>query len=112
MQSMIAPGTPAAQMLSKVKTEFMVLVSKFTHNDHRTIKQHIFKFYQEKHIKVSLFIQDKLQALDGTIHLNFTGLNSVFTPAGHKPGLLKIYKQDNDAHVVIKEKVIPMVHTG
>jgi hypothetical protein len=38
------------------------------------LKQNIFKFFEDKHIKVSLFIQDEIQGIDGTIYLNFCGL--------------------------------------
>ena len=35
---------------------------------------------------MSLFIQDKTQASDGVIHLNFVGTNVIHTPVGNKPG--------------------------
>lgn len=69
MQAMIENGSDANKLISKVKTQFMVLASNFSHDDHRVVKQQIYKFYQDKHIKVSLFIQDKVQSLDGTIYL-------------------------------------------
>jgi hypothetical protein len=39
----------------------------------------MYKFFQDKHIKVSLFIQDGIQGLDGTIYLNFAGEGPCFS---------------------------------
>lgn len=49
------------------------MVSSFTAYDYLIIKQHVYKFFEDKHIKVSLFIQDEIQGLDGTVYLNFCG---------------------------------------
>mmetsp|Transcript_9469 Transcript_9469/g.14518 ORF Transcript_9469/g.14518 Transcript_9469/m.14518 type:complete len:149 (+) Transcript_9469:331-777(+) len=79
------------------------------------IKQQVFKFFQDKHIKVSLFIQDKIQDVDGTIFLNFVGQNPIYTPMGYKPGTVKILtpasSKDKDASKYILEKEIKMPHS-
>lgn len=79
--------------------------------DFKVIQQQLFKFYSDKHIKVSLFIQDKLQSINGKIHLNFVGKAPVFTPAANKPGLIKIYKPGNPSAPVVTKQV-QMLHTN
>jgi hypothetical protein len=44
------------------------------------------KFFQDRHIKVSLFIQDQIQSLDGTIYLNFAKEGVIFSDK--KPGTI------------------------
>jgi len=52
------------------------------------IKQQLYKFFQDKHIKVSLFIQDGIQGLDGTIYLDFADTGVIY---GQKPGQVRFY---------------------
>lgn len=52
------------------------------------IRQQIYKFFEDRHIKVSLFIQDKIQGLDGTIYLDFSDVGPQFSL---KPGLVKFF---------------------
>lgn len=54
------------------------------------LKQQIFKFFEDKHIKVSLFIQDEIQGIDGTIYLNFCGVGPF---KSIKVGSVKTYNQ-------------------
>lgn len=58
------------------------------------------KFFQDKHIKVSLFIQDAIQSLDGTIYLNFAQEGVIFS---EKPGTVK-YGDGRPS------KQLPLVH--
>ena len=57
------------------------------------LRQEIFKFFQEKHIKVSLFIQDKIQASDGSIYLDFSGVGP---EESHKPGTVILYSSKGE----------------
>lgn len=83
---MVDQGSEAAAVVDKVKTTFLMLANQFTSYDFVQVKRQLSKFYQDKHIKVSLFIQDKTQASDGVIHLNFVGINPIFTPMKNRPG--------------------------
>jgi hypothetical protein len=58
------------------------------------------KFFQDKHIKVSLFIQDGIQSLDGTIYLNFAQEGVIFS---EMPGTVK-YGEGRPG------KQLPLVH--
>ena len=92
LYNMIDKNTEASKKIDETKARFVLMIHKFNGYDFQVIKQQVSKLYQGKHIKVSLFIQDKVQSSDGTIYLNFTGKNPVFTPIGNKPGTLKILK--------------------
>ena len=83
---MVDQGSEAADVVGKCKTTFLMLANQFNSYDFVQVKQQLSKFYQDKHIKVSLFIQDKTQASDGVIHLNFVGPNPIFTPIKNRPG--------------------------
>lgn len=51
--------------------------------------------------------------MNGTIFLNFVGKNVVFTPAGNKPGTVKIYSSDMGSTVQPKSVTqIPLIHTN
>ena len=51
--------------------------------------------------------------MNGTIYLNFTGKNPVFTPTGNKPGTVKIYSSDMGSNVQPKfVHQIQMIHTN
>ena len=50
--------------------------------------------------------------MNGTIHLNFVGKNVVYTPAGNKPGLVKIFSADMGTIKPKLERQIKMVHSS
>ena len=56
------------------RDKFNKLTATYTAYDYYLTKQELFKFFEDKHIKVSLFIQDEIQSLDGTVYLNFCGV--------------------------------------
>lgn len=55
--------------LEKVKEYFIKTFSVLTPFDYIQLRQEIFSFFQDKHIRVSMFLQEKLQSNDGTIKL-------------------------------------------
>ena len=58
MAHMIDKGSEAYQLIEECKANFVLLVNQLNSYDFHIVKTQIFKFYQDKHIKVSLFIQD------------------------------------------------------
>ena len=48
--------------------------------------------FDEKHTKVSLFIQDGIQGLDGTIYLDFCGIGPL---GSKKPGAVTCFNPQN-----------------
>lgn len=60
MSKMIHKGTEAYQLIEECKASFVLLVNQLNSYDFHIIKTQVFKFYQDKHIKVSLFIQDQI----------------------------------------------------
>ena len=76
-------GTEAEANVVNAEASFIQMCDNCSAYDWQVIRQQMYKFFEDRHIKVSLFIQDKIQGLDGTIYLDFcqTGpINSV------KPG--------------------------
>jgi len=82
------------------------MCSKYRAYDFQIIKQSLCRFFQDKHIKVSLFLQDQIQSLDGTIYLNFAQEGTLFS---ERPGTVKMY--DPSTGVVTKEKHIKLCHS-
>lgn len=59
MQDLVS-GTQAEQHVLNVKQKFEELCSSFNAYDFQVIRQQMYKFFEDRHIKVSLFIQDKI----------------------------------------------------
>lgn len=74
----LVKGSPAEALINESISAFKSLSQSFKAYDYMIIKQQLMKFFQDKHIKVSLFIQDGIQSLDGTIFLNFAGEGVIF----------------------------------
>ena len=67
----IIKGSPSEVLVNDTINLFKNMTQTYKAYDYIIIKQSLLRFLQEKHIKVSLMIQDNIQSLDGTIHLNF-----------------------------------------
>lgn len=63
------------------------------------LKQYLCRFFQDTRIKVSLFLQNGIQGMDGTLAIRYDG----FTASGGKPpGTITYF--DDDGHVDEEEK--------
>lgn len=71
MNELVA-GTPAEENIRVTVEKFEIMCQSFSAYDFQVVRQQIYKFFEDRHIKVSLFIQDKIQGLDGTIYLDFS----------------------------------------
>ena len=81
----------AEDMLQKTYNE-----DNFTAGDWLVLKQSLFRFVQGKKIKVSLFLQRKIQTVDGTLVLNHTGM----LPFGvERPGIVRTFDGSSGAFV-------------
>jgi hypothetical protein len=58
MQKMVGEGSEAEKLVVQMTTKLNSLVSKFNAYDYIIMKQQMLKFFDERNIKVSLFIQD------------------------------------------------------
>jgi len=74
MRQMVGEVSEAAELVGMVTTKLNMLVSKYSAYDFLVMKQQLMKFFDERNIKVSLFIQDGTQGLDGTVYLDFCGV--------------------------------------
>ncbi|TMW57618.1 hypothetical protein Poli38472_003543 [Pythium oligandrum] len=67
--------------------------------DFYLMKQYLCRFFQDTRIKVSLFLQNGMQGMDGTLALRYDGLTAT---GGKVPGTIRYY--DNDGTVDDEEK--------
>ena len=76
--------------------------------DYFIVRQQLFKFFEEKHTKVSLFIQDGIQGLDGTIYLDFCGIGPL---GSRKPGSITMYDPESGNKIIDGQKNIKLMHS-
>ena len=60
----------------------------FTSYDYMVIRQQLFKFFEDRHLNVSIFNRDEVQKPDGTIVLDMCGPGPQH---GLQPGVIKFY---------------------
>jgi len=72
-------GSSVEVLVNETINAFKSMASGFSAYDMMVVRQQLYKFFQDKHIKVSMFIQDGIQGLDGTIYLNFAGEGPAFS---------------------------------
>lgn len=81
------------------------MCKNFNAYDYQVVRQQIYKFFEDRHIKVSLFIQDKIQGLDGSVFLDFCGVGPY---KSRKPGHITFY---NDQQAEIRSSCVQLVHS-
>lgn len=86
----LVPGSIAETYIDDCKTLFVNMCKGFTAYDFTMIKQNLLAFFQDRHVKVSLFIQEKIQSLDGTLNIFYTGIGPIFS---QKPGKVTYYNK-------------------
>lgn len=102
----LVKGSASEVLINDCVTQFKALAERFTSYDYLILKQQLARFFQDKHIKVSLFIQDGIQSLDGTLFLNVAGPGVIH---GDRPGAVRLL--DPASGQVKKEKQIPLLHS-
>ena len=73
----LVKDSPAEWLLRETAVRFKDLTQDYSAYDFFILKQQVFRFFEDKHIKVSLFIQEGIQGLDGTIYLDFCGYGPI-----------------------------------
>ena len=111
LAEMVQTGTEAHQLIQEAKASFIFLVNQFNSYEFSVLKGQVSKFYQDKHTKVSLFISDETQDIDGCVHLNISGKNVIYTPLGNKPGTVKFFVPGGKDGEIANKKSIQMIHT-
>ena len=56
----LVEGTSAVENVDSAKQKFCEMAGSFLAYDWQIVRQQIYKFFEDRHIKVSLFIQDKI----------------------------------------------------
>ena len=91
MQELIK-GSPKEQNIVVTMKNLEIMCSDYKAYDWQIVRQQMYKFFEDRHIKVSLFIQDKIQGLDGTIYLDFCGVGP---KNSQKPGMMTFFDPDS-----------------
>ena len=90
---LLVSGTQAEEYVEDCRTRFKNMCKGFTAYSFTMVKQHLLSFFQERHVKVSLFIQEKIQSLDGTLNIFYTGIGPIYS---QKPGKVTYFKDNGD----------------
>ena len=84
-------STDSKKLIDRAQTQLTQLYSTYNYSDFFTLKQTLARFYQDKRIKVSLFLQEGLQLADGNIAVSTAGPVPVNTEI---PGRITYYEND------------------
>ena len=105
MQELIKGSTTEQNVVATMKS-LETMCADYKAYDYQIIRQQMYKFFEDRHIKVSLFIQDKIQGLDGTIYIDFCGVGPKFS---QKPGQVIFFNPENGSQA--RKKMINMMHS-
>ena len=86
-------STEAKKLIDAAANQLHVLYATFTYTDYFALRQSLARFYQEKRVKVSLFLQEGLQLADGNIACSAGGALPVNTDM---PGRIVYYEDGKE----------------
>ena len=86
-------STEAKKLIDAAANQLHVLYATFTYTDYFALRQSLARFYQEKRVKVSLFLQEGLQLADGNIACTPSGALPVNTDM---PGRIVYYEDGKE----------------
>jgi hypothetical protein len=93
-------GSTASPLVALCTRKFLQTYKDFTKSQWRRLRQALCSFFQDRKVKVSLFLADGIQFTDGTIIISHGG---VLPEHGQTPGTIKYYDEDgtvrNEDHV-------------
>jgi len=101
----IVKGSASETLVTDTINLLQSTTATFGSYDYIVVRQSLLKFFQGKHIKVSLFIQDSIQSLDGTLFIDFGGYGP---PFGEKPGNVTIFDEEGKK---VKTKSLPLTNS-
>ena len=81
-------STDAKKLIDQAQHQLAQLYASFTYTDFFHLRQALARFYQDKRVKVSLFLQEQLQLPDGNIACTLT---SPLPPNTAIPGTITYY---------------------
>ena len=81
------------KLIDAAATQLHVLYATYTYTDYFALRQSLARFYQEKRVKVSLFLQEGLQLADGNIACSAQGALPVNTDL---PGRVVYYEDGKE----------------
>ena len=91
MQQMIK-GRPTEQKVISVINKLLAMTVEFKAFDYWIVRQQMYKFFEDTHIKVSFFIKDEIQSKEGTIFLDFCGVGPLHSQA---PGRVTFFDEQS-----------------
>jgi hypothetical protein len=98
-------------MIDAAIREVTDVYSRLPQQEFLALRYTLLRFFQDRKVKVSLFLQDGIQNLDGTIVLDFTG---VLPPGTDVPGTVKYFEPNSGGRPARTERLAaledPSVH--
>jgi len=95
IRASIESSTRTVELVDAAITQMVKLCQEISNAEFAQIRQTLARFFQDKHIKVSLFLQDGIQSTDGTILIPQGGplYNDATVEA---PGTIRYYDADGE----------------
>jgi len=100
IRNLVKLSTDAAKLTDSCQKQFMELYTNWSSGAWFAVRATLLRFLQDRRVKVSLFLQDGIQANDGTIILSASG---TLPPNVQTPGTTKYF--DAQGKVVRTESV-------
>jgi len=84
----LVQSPPVLHIIDRTTSKLLVLYRSFSANQMALVRQTLCRFFQDRRVKVSLFLQDGIQALDGTVIIEHRGS---LPPRGVVPGTIRYF---------------------
>ena len=95
-------GTSTVPLLNQTLSRVLALSSEMSTGEMSAVRQTILNLFQDKRIKVSLFLQDNVQHHDGTLVMLRGGfLQTPYDPTVELPGTVRYFNADS---VTVREQ--------
>lgn len=96
----IAEEGKIKQNVVEATERLIKLCNRLTIGDYFILRQSLLQFFQDRRIKVSVFLQKNMQTLDGSIIMKHHG---ILPPGGEIPGSIRYF--DKEENLILKEKI-------
>jgi hypothetical protein len=100
LEQMVIKKPEVVSLLTSAKSAAATLFKSLSPADWILLRQTLSRFFQDRRVKVSLFLHDGLQSSDGSIVIQHKG---PLPPGAEKPGTIRYF--DSDGNVKNEEKV-------
>ena len=88
LKELVASGTTGKHFVLAIENKFEETFRGFTAYDYIIVRQQIYKFFEDKHLNISVFNRDGVQKTDASILLDLSGPGPQYSV---KPGQVKFF---------------------